>query len=303
LEHALLVTLHQASSWLTSLQADGNLGRQFGGLLEKSRLLSERMPSVRRILRRFAQTIQMPTASIKIKALGRAEVVVSGRAVNVSDWRTQSVRDLFFYFLYNQEPVTKEQVAQVLWPDIDSPEAVRARFKHGIYWLRRAVGRNAIIFEDEYYRFNREMDYEYDVEAFESYLNRVYQTEELIERIGLYRKAMELVEGPYLADLDADWVLIERERLGRIYRSALDELAQLYLDTNQFQECLAICKKAIEQDRYNEAIYLIELRTYAAIGDRASIVHRYHVYKTLLMDEVGLAPSEDFDKIYKELIL
>lgn len=303
LQHALLVALHQASSRLAVLQTDTSIGRQFSRLFENSRILSERLPSVRRILRRFAQTIQMPTASIKIKALGRAEVVVSGRAVNVSDWRTQSVRDLFFYFLYNQEPVTKEQVAEVLWHDIDDPDTIRTKFKHGIYWLRRAVGRNAILFEDEYYRFNRAMDYEYDVDAFESFLKKVYQTQDLIERIGLYRKAVELVEGPYLADLDADWVLIERERLGRIYRSVLDELAQLYLDTNQFQECLATCKKAVEQDRYNEAICQIEMRAYAAIGDRGAVVHRYHEYKTLLMNELGLSPSEDFDKIYAELTM
>ena len=302
-DHAIAVVVHQAYAWLRPLQSDPEIGRPFGGLFDKSRQLSARFPSVRRILRRFAQTIQMPTANIKIKAFGRAEVVVSGRAVNVSDWRTQSVRDMFFYFLYNQEPVTKEQVAEILWPDMDDPDAIRTKFKYGIYWLRRAVGRNTIVFEDEYYRFNREMDYEYDVEAFDSYLNKVYQTQDLIERIGLYRKAVELVEGPYLADLDADWVLIERERLGRIYRSALDELAQLYLDTNQFQECLAVCKKAVEQDRYSETIYQIELRAYAAVGDRAAVVHRYHEYKTLLMEELGLAPSEDFDKMYKELTL
>ena len=159
------------------------------------------------------------------------------------------------------------------------------------------------MFDDDYYRFNRDLDYEYDVEAFESYLGRAYQAQDVIERMGFYRKAIELVQGSYLSDLDADWVLIERERLGRAYRSALDKLAQLYLDTNQLQECLEICKLAIGQDRYNETIYQLELRAYAALGDRASVARRYQEYKTLLAEELGLAPSEETEVIYRELII
>lgn len=228
---------------------------------------------------------------------------MNGRALNVSDWRTQSVRDLFFYFLHVQEPLTKEQIANVLWLDIEDPQAIKKRFKHEIYWLRRAAGRNVIMLDGEHYRFNRDLDYEYDVEAFESYLKHAQQTQDVIERIGFYRKATELVEGSYLVELDADWMFLERERLGRIYRSALDELAHLYLDTNQIEDCLAICKIALEQDRFNELIYQVELRAFAAKGDRASAIRRFQEYRALLADELGLEPSKELQLTYRELIL
>lgn len=302
-DHALLIAMFQASPWLSSLQSDSEIGRSLRSLLEKSRQLGEGMPGYRRSLRRLAQSIEMPSAGLKIRAFGRAEVVVNGRAVNVSDWRTQSVRELFFYFLHIQDPLTKEQIANILWPDTEDPPAIRKRFKNEIYWLRRAAGRNVIVFEEEYYRFNREIDYDYDVDAFESYLKHAQQTQDLIERIGFYRKATELVEGAYLAELDADWVLLERERLGRIYRSALDELAHLYLDTNQINHCLAICKLSLEQDRFNEPIYQVEMRAYAAQGDRASVIRCFQEYITLLADELGLEPSKELQLTYRELIL
>lgn len=300
--HSLLIAIHQTSTWLDSLQADVEMSRPIRGFLENSRELRLRLPSIRRSLRRLAQSIQMTTAGVKICAFGRAEVVVNGKAVNISDWRTQSVRDLFFYFLYKQEAVTKEQVAQALWPDLDDPQGIKTRFKHNIYWLRRAAGRNVIVFDDEYYRFNRDLDYEYDVEAFESYLQRAYLVQDLIERISLYRKAIELVQGPYLSELDGDWVLLERERLGRIYRSALEELAQLYLDTNQLQDCLEVCKLAFAQDRYHEVICQIEMSAYAAQGDRAAVACRYQEYKSLLKEELGLSPSEETELLFRELI-
>ena len=301
--HALLIAVLQASSWLSSLQSDVEIGKSIGRMLEQSRQLREDMPGYRRSLRRLAQSIRMPSAGLKVRAFGRGEVVVNDRAVNISDWRTQSVRDLFFYFLYIQEPLTKEQIANTLWPDVDNPQAIKKRFKNEIYWLRRAAGRNVILFEEENYRFNRDLDYEYDVEAFESYLKHAQQTQDVIERIGFYRKATELVEGSYLSELDDDWVLLERERLGRIYRSALDELAHLYLDTNQIDDCLAICKIALGQDRFNELIYQVELRAYAAKGDRASVIRRFQEYRTLLAEELGLEPSDELQLTYRELIL
>ena len=302
-EHALLIAMFQASSWLDYLQSDDQIGKRIGSLLEKARLLGERMPAYRRSLRRLAQSIQMPSAGLKIRAFGRAEVVVNGRAVNISDWRTQSVRDLFFYFLYTQEPFTKEQIANVLWPDIHEAQAIKKRFKNEIYWLRRAVGRNVILFEGEYYRFNRDIDYEYDVEAFESFLKHAQQARDVIERIGFYRNAVELFDGAYLTELDSDWALLERERLGRIYRSALDELAHLYLDTNQIEDCLTICNVALSQDRFNELIYQVKMRAFAARGDRNSVIECFQGYRTLLANELGLEPSEEVKLTYKELIL
>ncbi|MGB8981914.1 MAG: tetratricopeptide repeat protein, partial [Anaerolineales bacterium] len=231
--HALLITLRQALPWLKGLQSDPQIGRSLTGLLDRSKKLSEKILSVRRTLRRHAQSIQMPAASLLIRAFGRAEVSVNGRTIAMPDWRTKSVRDLFFYFLFKQEAVTKEQIGEALWPETNDPQALKKRFKDEIYRLRRAVGRSAIVFDEEYYRFNRALDYEYDVEAFESYLRRAHKAKDIAEKIRWYQKAVDLVHGPYLNEVDALWVVAERERLEQVYVSALEELAHLYLDANQ----------------------------------------------------------------------
>jgi ATP/maltotriose-dependent transcriptional regulator MalT len=153
--HTLLITLHQASSWLKPLQSDPQIGRSLTGLLDKSKNLSQKLLSVRRTLRRHAQSIQMPAASLTIRAFGPAEVSINGRTIAMSDWKTKSVRDLFFYFLLNEGALTKEQLAEVLWPEITDPQLLKKRFKDEIYRLRRAAGRNVIVFDEEYYRFAR----------------------------------------------------------------------------------------------------------------------------------------------------
>lgn len=300
--HALLITLGQAGPWFKDLQNDPQVGRQLRGLLEKSQQLTDKLPAIRRTLRRHAQTIQMPSASLKVRAFGRPEVSANGRGIAMSDWKTQSVRDVFFYFLYKQEFVTKEQVGAALWPETDNPQMLKARFKNEIYRLRRAVGKNVIVFNEEYYCFNRGLDYEYDVEAFDSHILRARKAENPTNRIDHLQKAVDLVYGPYLADVDGDWAMPERERLRQAYASALEELAYLYLDTNHLEQCLAICQLALKQDPYHEMIYQLEMRAYAALGDRSAVTRRYQACRAV-MDELGVLPSKETELIYRELTL
>ncbi len=300
-DHALVATLRQASPWLQDLKNDLQIGRQFSGLLEKSQRLTIKLPSVRRILRHRAQSVQIPSAGIRIRAFGRAEVGVNGQIISMSDWRTQSVRDLFFYFLFQEKMVTKEQVEAALWPETEGSQALKARFKNEIYRLRRAVGKNVIIFEDEYYCFNRSLDYEYDVETFDSHMLRAHKAENINSRISHLQKAVDLVLGPYLVDVDVAWANAERERLNHIYVSGLEDLAQLYLDTNQLENCLSICQRVLERDQYQEVIYQLEMRAYAALGDRAAIARRYQACKVAMKEGLGLAPSRETELIYRDL--
>jgi LuxR family transcriptional regulator, maltose regulon positive regulatory protein len=299
--HALLITLYQASSWLKSLQNDPEIGRNLSGLLEKSSQLGERIISVRRVLRRHAQSIQLPAASLVIRAFGRAEVSVNGRVIPMSEWRTKSVRDLFFYFLFRQEALTKEQIGEALWPETMDPQALKARFKDEIYRLRRAVGRNVIVFDEVYYRFNRTLDYEYDVEAFESYLSRARKARDTARRIDWFQKSVDLVQGPYLSESDAQWVFVERQRLGQMYESALEDLARLYLNTNQLDRCLSVSLVALSQNRYNEGVYQLQMRAHAASGDRAAVVRCYQACRDAMYDGLGISPSLETETLYQDL--
>ena len=71
----------------------------------------------------------MPVAGLVIRAFGRAEVSVNGRGIAMSDWKTKSVRDLFFYFLFRQEAVTKEQIGEALWPEVTDPTGIQGAFQ------------------------------------------------------------------------------------------------------------------------------------------------------------------------------
>jgi LuxR family transcriptional regulator, maltose regulon positive regulatory protein len=302
-DHSTLVALLQGSDFLKELNNDPQIGVALKALLERAQVLKEKLPAVRRILRRHAQSIQMPVARLIVRAFGIPDVVFKGQAVNMTNWRTQSARDLLFYFLQMRQAVTKEHIADALWPEISDPQTLRTRFKNDIYRLRRAVGKDVIVFEEEFYLFNRALDYEYDVEAFDTYLRRAQKTKDVDEQIQWYQKAVDLVRGPYLSDVHADWVMVERARLADAHMTALEELAGRYLNVNKLEKCISICQLGLNLDRCNEILYQLSMRAYAVLGDRTAIARLYQTCKSALASDLSIAPSLETETLFRELTI
>jgi LuxR family transcriptional regulator, maltose regulon positive regulatory protein len=301
-QHTLVVSLHTARVWLESLVSDTRVRRPLHELFDRLSQFESKLPAIRRKLRRLARTVEVPTAKFRIHALGRTSVKVGGKALGLSDWQSQSVRDLFFYFLSASKPQTKEQIGVVFWPDIEDPNKLKLRFKNDLYRLRRAVGGETIIFEDDRYHFNRTVDYEYDVEAFESYLSQANLVKEDDLKVELLEKAVALVRGQYLQDIDASWVEIERGRLNQAYLSAQLKLADLLRNTNRIQDAIVACQRAIEYDPTHEAAYEKALKIYGQLRDRSGIVRLYESYTEAMALELDLPPSMEMETLYSHLI-
>lgn len=300
--HGILMAVHQARSWMTGLQRDAEVGHMVGDLLTRASRMAAQMPATRRHLHRMAHFVQIPNPHLIIHAFGKATISVGGKLLTLSDWQTQSVRDLFFYFLSSQKPLTREQVGEVLFPDIDDPQKIKLRFKNDIYRLRRAVGQDVITYEDVFYRFNRDLDFEYDVEAFESFLGRAKLAKEINEQIMLYQKAVDLVTGPFLMDIYADWAMIEREHLSQAYLAALLTLAELLHKQARPEQALAACQRALDYDLTVEAAYTLSMKIYHRMGDRASIIRTYQACQDALQRQFRLPPSKETEQLYSRLI-
>ncbi len=259
-EHSLWIQWRQARKWLTALETDNKASGRLQLVLKEVRRLDVQLPAIRRRLRLLAHAVEMPVPHITIRGLGKSQVLINGQPLHSSDWQPQAAR-LFFYFLRLKSPVTKEQACTALWPDLADPET---RFKNFLYRLRRAIGQQVIIFDNDLYFFNRSLDYEYDVEAFEALLMRAKAASTPEDELIYARKAVDLVRGSYLEDIDAIWVTPERARLEEIYMNTLVSIAELYWRTNQYDLALESCQRAKDQDRCNEAVYRVGMRIYHA---------------------------------------
>ena len=300
-EYPVLVFYRQVESWLDTLQKDAEFGRALHDLFVKSHQIHKKFPAIRRQIRRLARTMEMPDAKLIIRAFGRTQVKVGGKTLTMSDWQTQSVHDLFFYFLTTKEPLAKEQIGTVFWPEVEEPSRLKMRFKNDIYRLRRAVGSDTILFENDLYSFNRSCDYEYDVEAFESLLFQSKITKDTNIQIELLQRAINLVNGQFLEDIYATWVWPERERLNQMVLKTLLNLADLLKNANKFREALAAYQRAIEHDPTFETAYLHAMKLYIQLNDRVGAIRLYENYTEMMDRELDLPPSSEMETVYKRL--
>lgn len=302
IRHTMLPVIWHTRKWLEGLQKDPQVGRGLREIFSRAEKLMARLPDVRRELRRQARVVEVPSAQLFIRGFGHSSVEVGGRELSLSDWQTHSVRELFFFFLSQPRPLTKEQVAEQFWHELDDPAKVRLRFKNEMYRLRRAVGNEVIRFENPLYSFNHSLNYEYDVEAFESFFAKARSAQTPAEQIDLYRKAVDLFKGPYLDDIYFDWVIADRERLDQMYLTALTELGGLYLKQAAMEEALAMCQRAVDYKPAHEPSYCLIMQIHHRRGDRAAVIRTYETCKAALRKHHSLLPSPETDALYKKLI-
>jgi LuxR family transcriptional regulator, maltose regulon positive regulatory protein len=239
---------------------------------------------------------------LTIRSLGKIQVKISDHVISSSDWQVQTARDLFFLLLAHPEGLTKEEIGEIFWPD-SSPSELKLRFKNTIYRLRHAAGKDAILFQGEsLYLFNREMDYEYDLESFMKEVVQAGKAENRTKKIAHYENAVRFYKGPFLPEVDEEWVIVERERLFQRYVNSLLDLAILHLEDRDYNAALAYCQRALKEDSCQEDAHRIAMRVYAAMGNRALIMRQFEQCRQALLDEVNAPPSNQTQTLYKSLI-
>lgn len=301
ISHISLVAISQTRKWLEVLRKDAKVGRSLHDPFTKAERLLAQFSDIRREIRWHSKVVDVPAAPLVIKGFGSARVLIAGKELSISDWPTNSVRNLFFYFFTQSRKVSKDQVAEELWTDLDEPAKISLRFKNEMYRLRRAVGREVICYESDKYFFDHSLNYEYDVAEFESHINRAKSSQKIEEQIECYRRAVDLVSGPYLDDIYYDWAMADRKRLGDAYLLALVTLAELYRGRALLEESLAMCQRAIKYEPTYEGAYQVMMRVYARIGDHSAIVQTYQDYITAL-SQFSLDPALEMKSLYQSLI-
>ncbi|MBX3036192.1 MAG: tetratricopeptide repeat protein [Anaerolineales bacterium] len=299
--HPAIVAAYQAREWLEDLQSGTNPSRTVRELITGAEKFAKEIPPTRRQVKRQSNVIPPSAPKFNIQAFGNAMVYVDGKPLTKSDWQTQAVRDLFFYFLSIHKPMTKEQIGELLWPDTYESAKLNLRFKNDMYRLRKAVGQNVIVYENDFYRFNHHLDYEYDVEAFEKFIANAQKSQDTKRKIDLYQKAVDLVQGPYLNDVYADWVMPERIRLEQVYLNSLIELANLYQANGQPEHVIRVYEKIVELEPSNETACQIAMQAYHRLKNRPAIMRMYQACKEALKTGLGLELSHETEELYRKL--
>jgi len=292
-----------AARYLHSLRAchleymQGELDRFLATVVE----FEENLPILWRFLREQSRAVPFAPPKIDIRAMGRMQIRINNHLVSSSDWQTQAARDLFFMLLAHFEGMKKEEICLILWPDA-SPEEAKFRFKNTVYRLRRAVGKEAVLLENDIYRFNYKLDYEYDVEVFLRENASANKTTDPMQKLTHFREAVKSYSGDYLSEIDETWVISPREHLRQNYLNILLEVSRIYFELANYELALEFAQRALDEDNLLEDAHRQALRIFAAMGNRAAVVRQYKRCVETLEKEISAPPSPQTQALYEELL-
>ena len=275
-------------------------GQAAAALLREVQSFEKKLPGLRRQLRRQTQAVPLGMPRIVIQSLGRIQVRINNKVVNSTDWVTQSSRDLFLMLVAHPEGLTKEEAGVILWPECSTDE-LRWRFKNTIYRLRRAIGKDVILFEGDIYRFNHSMDYENDADTFERMLDLAGASPDVARRIYHYEAAAKLYRGDYLPELSEDWVVVQREKLRTRFLASLMILSRLYMEQKQLDRALTAVERILSEDSCMEEAYQLGIQILAAEDNRSALKRFYERCERALMDELGVKPTRATKQLYETL--
>ena len=253
---------------------------------------------IRKKIRRRNLSITFAPPKLRFNTLGREQIFVDNKLLD--DWQASTLREFIISLLAHPQGMTKEQVGLLFWPDC-SPGQLKMRFKKTIYRLRRILGQEVVVFQQDRYLFNRAIDYEYDVDQFWEYIEKASHESDMEQKIRFWQKAVELYRGEFLSGWDANWVILERERIWQAYVNATIQISKYYYENGELTRSLELSQGLLKEDACIEAAHRILMRIYNRRGQQNLVVQQYLFCQNALQEELGVSPSQRTIQLFSSL--
>ncbi|NOZ27193.1 MAG: tetratricopeptide repeat protein [Chloroflexi bacterium] len=242
------------------------------------------------------------TVRIQAFALGPSRVMKDGRLLTRADWGSTVTREMFFYLLEHRQPLRKEQIIDIFWAEVNEEKA-NSNFHSTAYRLRRAIAQDTLLYENGLYRLNPDLEIWYDVDAFQELIAQVAREDLSMEqREELLERAIDLYQGDFLAEFYSDWCVPQREALKGLYLEAVLQLGGIRVLQDDPEGAMEMFETALGVDSYREETYMLLMQMCALKGDLDGVRYWYRRCEDVLMQELGMPPSEATTRFYRELL-
>ena len=238
---------------------------------------------------------------LRVRTLGGAVVEFGDAALTAADWGYAKPRELMF-LLVSSPPMTKDQIAAALWPDLSRQQLGNA-LHTALRELRRAVGDPGwVVYADGHYRFDRSRPHECDVTEFEDALLAARRARPPEAALPELQRAIGVYGGDFLDGMSAgEWALVRRDELRRAFESALLAAGRLQTAAGRHQAAATLFRRAVAHEPLNETAHRELMNCWSRLGETARAVRHYEELTALLREQVGVPPAPETTALYRRL--
>ncbi len=172
--------------------------------------------------------------------------------------------------LGRDDAIGRERLAFALWPDEPGATA-RANLRRHLHYLSRALpdaGAAWFRADARALRWNPELPLQLDVARFEALLAH-----------GDRAAAAELYAGDLLADLDEEWLEVERARLRALHLENLAALLAAEASERRHAAVAQVARRLLECDPWREDALRALMAARFELGDRAAALAAYDIVR------------------------
>ncbi len=238
---------------------------------------------------------------LKVRLLGPSEIALGDRVLGRDAWKGRKGRTLLLVLLNaSGHQVHREQLLDLLWPDLDLSAGNNALYKT-LHSLRRTLepdierGRGSRYIETrgETVGIAAGAPVWTDVDQFHTLVTQAESSDPETSR-HMLRRALDLHRGLYLADEPyADWPIGRRETLRTEREQAVFALAAMDRDAGDPLSTVPYLEALLTTDPIVEPIHRALMQAYAAGGQRELALRQYERCREMLDRELGDEPEAD----------
>jgi LuxR family maltose regulon positive regulatory protein len=237
-------------------------------------------------------------SQLTIRCLGQFEFLRNGVPVPASAWPRSASRRLLQLLVVRRKPVTREQIMEALWPDLDPAQAAN-QLRVALSHLRRVLEPSrsprqpgtTLITAGGRVTLARAR-FEIDLDRFVASIDRAWHT----EGDARYRALLAAVEA-YGGDLLEDapyeeWAVPEREELLRLYLDAMVHLASADTAAGRTDDAIGRWRVVVGKAPGDERAWRGLMSGYIDLGRRIDAIRSFEQCRAALAD-IGVLPSAD----------
>ena len=247
--------------------------------------------------------------TLQVQMLGQFTLRYGDRTISDSDDRSRRVWSLLAYMLYNHgRSFAQEELIHLYWSNseksADPGNALKSifhRIRTALDKLQPGLGRLLIRRKAGRYFWNNVMPLSLDIEDFEAHFHAAEAAGDDDVRLAEYQAALALYAGDPLPRMtDEIWTIPIVAYYHSLYTRAAAGAIELLEKQERTAEAVALCRRAIHIEPYQEDLYEHLMRGLLRTGDMKGAMSVDEEMSEQLFAHFGVMPSETLRSLYRQ---